>query len=79
MTVDTLKNSPSIDEHKPVSREYENLFKYFVTDTIGLVQEHGESSHIQMNWSNYNALKSLKLKTRKKYQHLRTGAVGGYE
>ncbi|BFT30024.1 PRC-barrel domain-containing protein [Alteromonas sp. D210916BOD_24] len=30
MTVDTLKNSPSIDEHKPVSREYEeNLFKYF--------------------------------------------------
>ena len=44
MTVDTLKNSPSIDEHKPVSREYEeNLFKYFVeVDTIGLVQEHGE-------------------------------------
>lgn len=30
MTVDTLKHSPSIDEHKPVSREYEeNLFKYF--------------------------------------------------
>jgi uncharacterized protein YrrD len=30
MTVETLKNSPSIDEHKPVSREYEeNLFKYF--------------------------------------------------
>lgn len=30
MTVDTLKNSPSIDEHKPVSREYEeHLFKYF--------------------------------------------------
>lgn len=30
MTVDTLKNSPSIEEHKPVSREYEeNLFKYF--------------------------------------------------
>lgn len=30
MTVETLKNSPSIDEHKPVSREYEeHLFKYF--------------------------------------------------
>ncbi len=30
MTADTLKNSPSIDEHKPVSREYEEtLFQYF--------------------------------------------------
>lgn len=30
MSVNTLKNSPSIDEHKPVSREYEeSLFKYF--------------------------------------------------
>ena len=30
MDADTLKNSPSIDEHKPVSREYEEtLFRYF--------------------------------------------------
>jgi uncharacterized protein YrrD len=30
MTSQTLKNSPSIDEHKPVSRDYEEtLFKYF--------------------------------------------------
>lgn len=30
MTSDTLKNSPSIDEHKPVSREFEEtLFRYF--------------------------------------------------
>lgn len=30
MTAETIKNSPSIDEHKPVSREYEEtLFQYF--------------------------------------------------
>ncbi|MCU7555844.1 PRC-barrel domain containing protein [Alteromonas sp. ASW11-19] len=30
MSAQTLKDSPSIDEHKPVSREYEEtLFKYF--------------------------------------------------
>ena len=30
MTKDGLKQSPSIDDHKPVSREYEEvLFKYF--------------------------------------------------
>ena len=30
MTVETLKESPTIEEHKPVSREYEeHLFKYF--------------------------------------------------
>lgn len=30
MTAQTLKDSPSIDEHKPVSREYEEtLFQYF--------------------------------------------------
>ncbi|MEW9796571.1 PRC-barrel domain-containing protein [Alteromonas sp. CYL-A6] len=30
MTAEVLKNSPSIDEHKPVSREYEEtLFQYF--------------------------------------------------
>lgn len=30
MTVGTLRNSPSIDDHKPVSREFEeSLFKYF--------------------------------------------------
>ena len=67
MTVDTLKNSPSIDEHKPVSREYEeNLFKYFGYGYYWIGPGAWESSHIQMNWSNYNALKSLKLKTRKK-------------
>ena len=82
MTVDTLKNSPSIDEHKPVSREYEeNLFKYFGYGYYWIGPgAWGEFAHpnelVELQRTEASATEHPKKNT----NHLRAvGEVGGYE
>ena len=82
MTVEKLKNSPSIDEHKPVSREYEeNLFKYFGYGYYWIGPgAWGEFAHpnelVQLQQTN----DSETLHPKKTSNHLRAvGEVGGYE
>ena len=74
--------SPSIDEHKPVSREYEeNLFKYFGYGYYWIGPgAWGEFAHpnelVQLQQTN----DSETLHPKKTSNHLRAvGEVGGYE
>ena len=82
MTVDTLKNSPSIDEHKPVSREYEeNLFKYFGYGYYWIGPgAWGEFAHPNELVELQRAEESETETPKKSTNHLRAvGEVGGYE
>ncbi|RUM32687.1 MAG: PRC-barrel domain containing protein [Alteromonas sp.] len=82
MTVDTLKNSPSIDEHKPVSREYEeNLFKYFGYGYYWIGPgAWGEFAHPNELVELQRAEESETENPKKSTNHLRAvGEVGGYE
>ncbi|AFT78748.1 hypothetical protein AMBLS11_10855 [Alteromonas macleodii str. 'Black Sea 11'] len=82
MTVETLKNSPSIDEHKPVSREYEeNLFKYFGYGYYWIGPgAWGEFAHPNELVELQRAEESDTLHPQKTTNHLRAvGEVGGYE
>jgi len=82
MTVDTLKNSPSIDEHKPVSREYEeNLFKYFGYGYYWIGPgAWGEFAHPDELVELQHAEESDTVHPKKSTNHLRAVAeVGGYE
>ena len=82
MTVDTLKNSTSIDEHKPVSREYEeNLFKYFGYGYYWIGPgAWGEFAHPNELVELQRAEESETETPKKSTNHLRAvGEVGGYE
>ena len=82
MTVETLKNSPSIDEHKPVSREYEeNLFKYFGYGYYWIGPgAWGEFASPNELVELQRAEESDTLHPQKTTNHLRAvGEVGGYE
>jgi len=82
MTVDTLKNSPSIDEHKPVSREYEeNLFKYFGYGYYWIGPgAWGEFAHPNELVELQRAEESETETPKKSTNHLRAVVeVGGYE
>lgn len=82
MTVEKLKNSPSIDEHKPVSREYEeNLFKYFGYGYYWIGPgAWGEFAHPNELVELQQAEESETLNPKKTSNHLRAvGEVGGYE
>jgi len=82
MSVDKLKNSPSIDEHKPVSREYEeNLFKYFGYGYYWIGPgAWGEFAHPNELIELQRAEQSEAVHPSNTSNHLRAvGEVGGYE
>ena len=82
MSAQTLKDSPSIDEHKPVSREYEEtLFRYFGYGYYWIGPgAWGDFSHpTELASPPVSAEKSEQTKTAKE-NHLRACAeISGYE
>ena len=82
MTVEKLKNSPSIDEHKPVSREYEeHLFKYFGYGYYWIGPgAWGEFAHPNELVEQQQTEEPESLHPKKTSNHLRAvGEVSGYE